>query len=350
MNKKFISAALAALMIASTAAVSAAAEEVTAEAAGAQATVETTGDATGTIKFDPGNWNSNKIQFYIWDETAEPHLHLTKDGWQEDDPWGSNKKIGGTKLDDGTFESFEFTIPDGHDVFVIFNDPDKGQTFDCVLTADAFGDTAERTGEICENPVDSEKTAEAVRFRETGLTSKLCITSSGKVQGETITPNMDPALEVANFVLGYLGKTEKISGEMIVTEDSVANAISAFGTDANAVWEKYQTLSDKENYNADEAKKVIKPTEEEKKDDNSSKSDDDDNTSSNNSSKSSSTTSTTSTTTKTTTTTTTGTTSTTTASTEAAAATGDTTNTAAFAVVFLAAAAAMFFARKKVDE
>ena len=347
--KKIISAALAGVMMLSAAAIVASADEVKTETAGAQAAVETSGDATGTIKFDPGDWNSSKIQFYIWDETAEPNLHLTKDGWVEVDPWGSNKKIGGTKLDDGTFESWEFTIPDGHDVFVIFNDPAIGQTFNCVLTADAFGDTAERTGEICENPVDSEKTAEAVRFRDSGLTSQLCITSSGKIQGETVTPNTDRPLKVAEFVLNYLGKEEKISHEQIVTEANVAEAISRFETTADDVWAKYQTLEGQDNYNAEEAKKMIKPTEDKKDDKNSDDDDDDESKASGtNNTTSNKTTSTAGTGSKAATTT--GTTSTATASTEAAASTGDTTNTAAFAIVLVAAAAAMILARKKVEE
>jgi LPXTG-motif cell wall-anchored protein len=354
MNKKVISVALAAVMAVSASAICASADEVKVEKSG----------TSGTFTFDPGDWNSNKVCFYIWDTSTTPTTYATKDGWVEENTWGSKKKTGGTKQDDGTFESFELEIPDGHEVYVIFFDPDLGaQTFDCVLTGDAIGDKAVRTGEMLENPVDSEKQAEAVRFENSGLTAKLCVTSSGKIQGSTITPQMNCAKEVATFVFTYLGQTEKLSGEQIITEDSVANAISAFQTDADSVWAEYQTFEGQEGYNPDEAKKFIKPsgsddateTDSEKKDDtkSSDEDDDDDESKTSTSSKSSTTTSSASTASKsstTTTTTTTGTTTTGTASTEAAAETGDTTNTAAFAVVLLAAAAAMFFARKKVED
>ena len=362
MNKKFISVILAALLMVSTAAIAASAEEVA---------VETSGDATGTIKFDPGDWDSKKILFYIWDDTAG--LKATKDGWVSEDTWGSKTKIGGTKLDDGTFESYEVTIPEGHDVFVIFHDPARAQTFDCVLTPDAIGDTARLTGEILENPVDSEQRASAVRFDNSGLTSKLCITSSGKVQGETITPTMDVAYDVAKFIFKYQGTNEKITGDPVVTEATVNNAISAFGTDAASVWEKYQGIkgsgteleSENGGYTDEkeaEAKKLLgiedEKKEEENKDNTSSKTNDaDDNTSSTTSTASNSTTNNSTTTnnsankTSTTTATTTTTTATTGTTTDGAATdTGDTTGTAAFAAIFLGAAAVMFAARKKVED
>lgn len=352
MNKKFISIAMSLVLACSALAATASAAEVEEETAGAEVTVETSGEGN-TIKFDPGDWNSSKIQFYIWDETAQPTQYATSSGWTDENPWGSKKKLGGTKLDDGTFESYELDLPDGHDIFVIFYDPDTGaQTFNCVLNSSAYGDTARRTGEILENPVDSEKTAEAVLFDNSGLGAQLCITSSGKIQGTTITPNTDCPLKVAEFVYTYLGQTEKLSGELIVTEATVAGAIAAFGTTADDVWAKFQGFKGqegKEDYDAKEAeaKKLIKPTEAAATD--SEKEEEDDNNN-NNSSKTSTTTTTTTTTSKTTTTTTSKATTSGTATTADAAATGDATGTVAFAVVLLAAAATIVVTRKKVQD
>jgi len=129
MNKKFISVIMAAILAVSVAAVGADAAEVEVESSKGQ---------TGTFFFDTGNWNSSKLQFYIWDDTAG--TKATKDGWTKDNPWGSNKKLGGTLREDlsgegksegNVFESYEVELEPDHVYFVIFNDPDHGQTFNC---------------------------------------------------------------------------------------------------------------------------------------------------------------------------------------------------------------------------
>ncbi len=218
----------------------------------------------GKIFFDTGDWNSTKLQFYIWDDTNG--MKATKDGWVDANPWGSNKKLGGTLLTEVSddmqakgkvFESYEVELDPTHIYFVIFNDPDHGQTFDCCLSVDALGDIAYRTGNILENPVDSEKTAEEAAFKKSGLGAKLCLTSSGKLQGSTIPVGTNCPGEVATFIFKYLGQKEKISGEDIVTKDIVKKAIEAFGTTADDVWAEYQKHEGEENYQADEAKAVL---------------------------------------------------------------------------------------------
>ena len=248
MHKKIISAALAALLAVSACSLAASADEVA---------VEKSGESTGTFSFAP-DWDATTMYFYVWDVTADPVLYATKDGWTDANPWGS-KKIKGTKKDDGSFESFEITFPENHDFNVIFYDPDSGnQTFDCVLGPQAIGDTAEVTGERLQNPVDSEKDAVSVKFKNCGLTARKVITSTGDIVGETITEYMNPAKDVAEFVLNRLGAIDK-SGEPCVTEDKVANAISEFGTTADEVWEEYLKFEGSENYNPEEAEKVINP-------------------------------------------------------------------------------------------
>lgn len=363
MSKKIISAALAALLVASVAAVSAAAEEVTAEPAGATVTVEKSG-TTGKFKFDASSWNSNNICFYIWDETTG--LKGSKDGWVEGNNWGS-KKIRGTKLEDGIFESYEIDIPEGDEIYVIFHDPDTNlQTFDCVLNPSAIDDTARLTGNNLENPVDSEKKAAEVLFDNSGLTAKLCITSSGKVQGSSVVPGMNKAKEVAKFILKYQGTQEKLTNADVVTQDTVNAALSAFGVSGEEVFAEYQALNGEEGYDykpekEKEAKTFlgISDGDTESKADGETESKTDSTASTGSTASTASTASTGSTaagtaskagTTTKGTAATTGTTGTTAAATEAAASTGDTTGTATFAVVLLGAAVVMFAARKKVEE
>lgn len=346
MNKKFISIAMAMVLSISSAAFAASAAEVE---------IEESGDATGTIRFDMGDWDHNdNIYFYIWDETNGQFA--TKEGWQDSNPWGSKKKLAGTKVEgeDGIVESYEFSIPDGHDVFVIFHDPNTGaQTYNCTLDASAFGDTAYLTGNVLENPEDSEKTCIEARFQNADCGPAKVITSSGNIVGDYITPNTDRPGKVAEFVYKYYGQTEKLSGAEIVTEETVANAIAAFETNADDVWAKFQEFNGKEgyeNYSSIEegAKKMIKPSSAQESSDSDSDSDDDNSSTGSTGSNTNSTSSnktTTTTSTKTTTTTTTSTT-----GTADAAATGDTTGTVAFAVVLLAAAAGIVATRKKIEE
>ena len=121
-----------------------------------------------------------------------------------------------------------------------------------------IGKTAHRNGQMYENPVDSEKRTEGVDFDgASGVGIEKVITSSGKIQGDIIAPGKTPEGIVARFVLDYLGKKEKLSGEWIVTRKSVANAIASFGTTKEAVWDKYQTFNRDEKYNEEVAKDVI---------------------------------------------------------------------------------------------
>lgn len=250
MYKRVFSAALAALVAAAALAAPVSAEETAAQI---------TGDAKGTFKFVP-DWDAEYIYFYVWDVTADPIMFATKDGWTDNNTWAS-KKTRVAKSDDGSFESFEITFPEGHDFNVIFYDAQaEQQTFDCVLGPEAIGDTAEVTGERLENPADSAKSAVKVKFKNSGLTARKVITSTGEIQGETITKYMNPAKDVAAFVLNRLGAVDK-SGKECVTEETVANAIKEFDTNADAVWAEYQNLAGQENYNPEEAKKVIKPSE-----------------------------------------------------------------------------------------
>lgn len=347
MSKKIISIFMTLALALSVFTVAASAAEVEEEPAAAEVEVETSGDGK-TFMFDSGSWNSSRMYFYIWDATS--NMFATKNGWQADNPWGS-KKLAGTPVEgqEGVFESYEVDIDDSHNVFVIFNDPDtNAQTYDCVLNTSCYGDTAYMTGNSLENPVDSEKTAiEAVFTNSSSCGPYRQITSTGNIVGSCSAPNDDPAAQVAKFIYDYNGSVDKITGAEVCTTETVTNAMNTFGTNAEAVWAKYQELySGAEDYESkkDAAMKVLGITE-----GGSDKDSDSGNTGS-----TASTASGTSggTTTKTTTTTTKTTTSGSAAgSTDTSTtATGDTTGTVAFAVVLLVAALAIVAARKKVQD
>lgn len=243
------------------------------------------GKVFGYIFFDPGEWNSSRIHFFIFDTTEETTMYAKKDGtWTDKDTWGT-KSIDGSNRGDGVFEYY-VEIPDDHEVYVIFYDPDTGNsTYDCVLTADAINDTAKLTNEIYTAPSDDPEIRHA-KFENSGLSTRLSFAPDGELFGETVHPNADGANEVAKFMLNRLGTTNK-RGEDVVTTEKIANAISAFGTTAEDVWAKYQTYADSANYNESGARAVLFPDETKSESETSSnpKTDSNTNTSSSNESK-----------------------------------------------------------------
>jgi len=355
MNKKFISVIMAATLALSSAAICASAAEVD-----IQPSTE-----SGKIKFDKGSWDKeHSIAFYIWaTKEGEKSLYWVSGQWQEDAKWAS-KKIVADDCEDPKYCEMEVDIMDGWNTFIIFNDLDTTeQTFDCVLTPNAFGDTAHMTDERMENPEDSDKTCIGVYFDNAGdCGSHKVITSTGHVVGNALAPNDVPELIVAEALYKLQGKNDK-NGEECCTQEKVDEWVSSFGTDKQTVWEKFQTfngMEGKEDYAAKEpeVKKLLGIEDETDTTSSETNSEGTSSTESDTSSSGSSSTGGTSSTagggtasrTATTTTTTTTTSTTTTTGAADTAATGDVTGTAAFAGVLLAAAATIVVTRKKVEE
>ena len=84
---------------------------------------------------------SDSILFYIWD--TENSKNASKDGWVNDNVWGSNK-IKGTPVEGSTdlVQSYELSIPEGHTLMLIIHDPNTGyQSANYSFTSDIFGKT-----------------------------------------------------------------------------------------------------------------------------------------------------------------------------------------------------------------
>lgn len=240
-------------------------------ASAAQAVLEVTKDAgdnqenVGTIKFDPGDWNSEKISFFIWDESEDDVKAATKDGWVDIDkfPEDNYELVGGKKLPDGTFESFEFEIPDGHVVFMQFFDPDRDKwTYDCVLTKDALGDTASLTGKSVKWRESDDYSFDEVKFKDSGLTTRLYYNWNGDLIGEQIHPNLDRVTEVAILIYGFSNHIDEATGKTVVTPERVTAAINAFNVSREDVMAKYRTFEGYDDrYNEEFAESVLFPDE-----------------------------------------------------------------------------------------
>ncbi len=355
MNKKFISVIMAAILTVSVAAVSAGAAEVE---------TEKSGGATGTFKFDMGNWDhdhKDQISFYIWAKNADgtDTKYGSTNGWVDSNNWGSKKTYGtAVEGEDGIVESYEIEFLDGYDTFCIVYDPASGiQTYNSILTENAIGDTCRCLDEMIENPEDSDKQAIVLGFDNAGdCGPQLVITSTGNIVGNVKAANENGAVTVAEYVYKSIndegtGSGMDKNGAEKITADKLANAVNAFGTSADDVWAQYESFKGREGYELYDAKeafakKLINPTSAQ------NESSSEAGTSSTNS-----TTSTTSTTSKSSTsttsksTTTGGATASTAAATDGGATeTGDARGVAAFATVLVGAAAAVFATRKKIED
>ena len=204
----------------------------------------------GMIKFDKGNWDKeHSVCFYIWaSKPGERDLYWVQGQWQEDAKWGS-KKIIADDCEDPRYCEMEVDIMDGWNTFVIFNDYDTNeQTFDCVLTPSAFGDTAHMSDELLENPEDSEKTCIGIYFDNAeDCGSHLVITSTGNVVGSVLAPNDDPEYLVASALYKLIYRYDK-DGEECCTQEKVDNWVTSFGTTKEGVWEVFKTFEDDEYY------------------------------------------------------------------------------------------------------
>ena len=230
------------------------------DASAAQADrVASSGETSGTIKFDPGDWDvsAKRTCFYIWDDTGAQTMYATKNGWTESNPWGS-KKTCGTETEDGLIESFEFTIPEGHDVYlIVFNSESGVQTYDCLLTEDAFGDTAKRTGTTSPS-YDGAHQIEEIKFEKSGLTTPLMILPDGRIVGESVSKNNSKEKIAAEHVARNIGS----SSERTLTPEGAAEIFEQLGVKADDVWAEYCKLDQNKywNYNERAAKAMIRPT------------------------------------------------------------------------------------------
>ena len=152
-----------------------------------------------TFYFRPGSDDfaaNHTILFYIWDATN--WTFASKNGWSDDNVWGSKKRLSGTPVDvngETLVQSYTVDVDPTHEVYVIVHDLTTGsQTCDCVLTPSANGKVLSLTGRMLELPVDrSCFTAEADFEGVPDCGSHKVLTSTCHVVGKAVAPNEDPA-------------------------------------------------------------------------------------------------------------------------------------------------------------
>ena len=200
MFKKIVSIAIAAMMVASTAAIAVSAAETDSAAVAAAedsaAVAAPDGDSVGADDSGSAAVGGNSISFQVdrnlWKNFKKVYCYLYEHGGDEIIVWGSNK---GAMTDAGNdtftfdFDAKGISIESGKQYGVIFSGDWGVQTCDIIFDSNVMGDTAYLTGDQVENNVDSNKKSYYVKWKNADASKyapPLCITSIGNVIGEAL--------------------------------------------------------------------------------------------------------------------------------------------------------------------
>jgi LPXTG-motif cell wall-anchored protein len=257
MFKKIVSIAIAAMMVASTAAIAASAAETdsAAVAAAEDSAAVAAPDGDSSVGADDsgsaavgGNSISFQVDRNLWKNFKKVYCYLYEHGGDEIIVWGSNK---GAMTDAGNdtftfdFDAKGISIESGKQYGVIFSGDWGVQTCDIIFDSSVMGDTAYLTGEQVENNVDSNKKSYYVKWKNADASKyapPLCITSIGNVIGEALWAGTTRYDLLLNFI--------KSDGK-----DGLSNALKFNGKD------EQQTLDDTAKalgLGADDVEKAIK--------------------------------------------------------------------------------------------
>ncbi len=201
MFKKIVSIAIAAMMVASTAAIAASAAETDSAAVAAAedsaAVAAPDGDSVGADDSGSAAVGGNSISFKadhsIWKNYKYVMLYLYEYKGDPIIPWASKSK---GKMDDAgndiwtfDFDKHGISLESGKQYGVIFVNDNNVQTCDLITDSGCYGKTAVMNGEMIENTVDSNKKSYVVNWE--GMDSSkygppLAITSIGNVVGSAL--------------------------------------------------------------------------------------------------------------------------------------------------------------------
>ncbi len=181
--------------------------EAGAEANVSDAGADTSSEASGAgnyVYFDASQWKGfNQIFCHIWVRGGADFF-----GWQSrreqcEKDSGSIWKYDISKLSQST--DVEGGLKDGVDYCIIFSANTGVQSYDTTFGLPCIGDTIKLTGNMIENPKDSEKEAfEAVWTKSSAnYGPHLAITSIGNIVGKSLCPNESGAEVIGDWLPSY---------------------------------------------------------------------------------------------------------------------------------------------------
>lgn len=209
MRKRILAIVLAIVLVLSMGVVAASAAEADNTATG----------ASQVIRFDAGKWSNFKAiychvwvnggaSFFAWKGGESQCKKLTNTIYEYD-----LANLAKSTAVEGGFKS-------GRDYCVIFHADTGVQTYDLTLGTECVGDTAKITGNMIENPVDSEKkTYEAVWNKNSGKYGPhRAITSIGSFVGSKLCPNENGAKVIAEWCAAYPSASNYCKPEEVIAE------------------------------------------------------------------------------------------------------------------------------------
>ena len=118
------------------------------------------------------------------------------------------------------------TIDDTNKWVVMFSNKTGAETYTLLLNSSCWGDTVVADpNTMLENNVDSEKQSMKISWKNNkNLSSPICITSTGKIQGDTYAAGENAETVVSQFLVEYYGSK-------YCTDDNVKNAFNKLGAD-----------------------------------------------------------------------------------------------------------------------
>jgi LPXTG-motif cell wall-anchored protein len=206
MVKRILAIALSLVMVFAMAAVAVSAAEVD-SSAGADTTNSTSG-ASGVIYFDCTGWNNvTQIYCHVWQNGGKDFF-----GWQFAEE--KCEKVSGNiwkydlaKLNDS--ENISGGLKAGGDYCVIFSSMNGPQTYDSTIGTECIGDRAYITGNMIENPVDSEKKGFECAWKKNSgkYGPHFAITSIGNFVGTSRCPGETGVQIIGDWIVTYSGNT-----------------------------------------------------------------------------------------------------------------------------------------------
>lgn len=268
MFKKIASIAMAAAMVVGTAAFSASAAEVddaavaaedTASAVAADQESESTGSGK-TISFDvnSANWGSGVKAVYCHIYYYSGTDGKTYTDWQtkaEKCDYDSSTGIATYDLQTGIDRGANGleTIDGSNKWVVMFSANTKAETYTLLFNSSCFGDTVVADpNTLYENNVDSEKQSIKISYKKnTNLTAPKCITSTGKIQGDSFAEGVTNETLLGDYLATYAPDDKKVN------KDIVSKLANELGVKPSSVfgYVKEKINKDDTNYGTPELKK-----------------------------------------------------------------------------------------------
>ncbi|MGN1112183.1 MAG: hypothetical protein ACI4RP_03165 [Acutalibacteraceae bacterium] len=267
MFKKIASIAMAAAMAVGTAAFSASAAEVddavvAAEDTASEVSADQDSEATGagkTISFDvnSANWGTVKAVYcHIYNYAGTDGKTYTS--WQnkaEKCDYDASTGIATYDLQTGIDKGADglATIDGSNKWVVMFSCNTGAETYTLLFNSSCFGDTVVADpNTMLENNVDSEKQSIKISYKKNAsLTAPKCITSTGKIQGESFAEGVTNETLLGDYLATYAADDAKVNKDVVskLSNELGVKPSSVFG------YVKEKINKDDTNYGTPEVKK-----------------------------------------------------------------------------------------------